>query len=712
MSSSGTWKLLLLSAARSVVNHRMKSLIVGFIMMLGTALLVLGTAMLDSVESSMKKTVTSSLAGDMQVYSSNAEDQLALFGEAVFGGDDIGQMPDFAKVRETIENVENVQAVVPMGITQARFVMGNRIDEVLGRLRDAVVAGNWDEAKELEKQIRAMAANLEQENANRAEIASDPEPFEERVELLQRVQEDPFWDEELRQNPDEALQYLDTQIAPMASEGRLVFLRILGTDPARFRKHFDRFQVEKGERIPDGERGVMISSRTYEEWLKNRVAREFDRLREEIEDQRDSRILGGTALENVFYDGVIEDDEVLQNQIERLQKQYRRITFGLPPEKSAEIEDRVRDYLDKRDGTQKEVLQEFLALDDENFDERYTFFYENIAPLMKLYEFDVGETVTLQAFSDRGFTRSANVKVWGTYSFKGLEDSDLAGSVNLVDLMTFRRLYGVMSDAEKAELEQIRDESGVQDVERDDAENSLFGEGSSLVAEGIEQEAESDPLADIRAAREDSDALDGSYTPEDIDNGPARNAAIILEDPEKLEETQLAVEAAISEANLELAVLDWQSAAGIVGQFVTVVRLVLYIAIGIIFLVALVIINNSMVMATVERTDEIGTMRAIGAKRWYVMMLFLLETMVLGLSAGLAGCGLGALAVFILGQTGVPATTDFLRFLFAGDYLYPTLNVLNILIAFGVIVFVSAVSTYYPARLATRVQPVVAMRGN
>jgi ABC-type lipoprotein release transport system permease subunit len=708
----GTWKVLLLSAARSVVNHRMKSLIVGFIMMLGTALLVLGTAMLDSVEKSMKKTVTSSLAGDMQVYSANAEDQLALFGEAVFGGDDVGEMEDFAEVRKTIESVDNVQAVVPMGITQARFVMGNRIDEVLEELRQAVNSEDWERAEELEKQVRSMADNLEKQNANRAAIASDPEPFEERVEVLQTVQDDQFWDERLRENPVETMQFLDTQIAPLASDGNLVFLRLLGTDPARFREHFDRFQVEKGQRIPDGKRGVMISNRSYEEWLKNRVAREFDRLDEEIEEQRDSRILGGTALEDVFYDGVIAEDDVLQHQIERLQKQYQRITFGLPPEEAAEIERRVRDYLGKQDGTRKEVLQAFLALDDENFDERYDFFYAEIAPLMKLYEFDVGETVTLQAFSDRGFTRSANVKIWGTYSFKGLEDSDLAGSVSLVDLMTFRRLYGVISEEEREELEKIRQEAGVEDVGRDDAEDALFGGGDSLVVEGEESEAESDPLADIRAARAESDALDGTYTQEDIDNGPARNAAIILEDPEKLAETQAEVEAAISEADLELTVLDWQTAAGIVGQFVTVVRLVLYIAIGIIFLVALVIINNSMVMATVERTDEIGTMRAIGAKRWYVMMLFLLETMVLGLSAGLAGCGLGALSVFVLGQTGVPATTDFLRFLFAGDVLYPTLSVYNILIAFAVIVFVSAVSTYYPARLATRVQPVVAMRGN
>ncbi|MFW6053957.1 MAG: hypothetical protein ACOC9J_04015, partial [Persicimonas sp.] len=64
-----TFRLLVLTAARSVVSHRMKSLIVGFILMFGTALLVVGTSLLDSVEESMQRTVTQSLAGHLQVYS-------------------------------------------------------------------------------------------------------------------------------------------------------------------------------------------------------------------------------------------------------------------------------------------------------------------------------------------------------------------------------------------------------------------------------------------------------------------------------------------------------------------------------------------------------------------------------------------------------------------------------------------------------------------
>ena len=383
--------------------------------------MVLGLALLDSVQQSMRQTVTSSLAGDLQVYSTNAEDQLALFGEALLGGDDIGEMPDFAKVREAIEPVDNVRAVVPMGITSARFVMGNRIDELIASLRKAVSQDDWKRVEKLRSQLESMADELQEEAKKNAKIASDPSRFEEQVAALERVQSDAFWREDLREKPTESLQFLDTQIAPLASEGRLVFLRLLGTDPERFVEYFDRFQVEDGQRIPEGERGVMISKRTYEDFLKNEVAEELDRIREELREE----------------ERVIAEDETLQNQIKRLQKQYQRITFGLPPERASKILDRVREFLGRSGGTSKEVLMAFLDLTDENFERRYEFFYDEIAPLMDLYAFEIGETVTVQAFSDRGFARSANVKIWGTYSFAGLEDSDLSGSVNLVDLMTF-----------------------------------------------------------------------------------------------------------------------------------------------------------------------------------------------------------------------------------------------------------------------------------
>ena len=44
-----------------------------------------------------------------------------------------------------------------------------------------------------------------------------------------------------------------------------------------------------------------------------------------------------------------------------------------------------------------------------------------------------------------------------------------------------------------------------------------------------------------------------------------------------------------------------------------------WVLIMIIFLVALVIINNALVMATLERVPEFGTLRAVGAQRRFIL---------------------------------------------------------------------------------------------
>ena len=48
-------------------------------------------------------------------------------------------------------------------------------------------------------------------------------------------------------------------------------------------------------------------------------------------------------------------------------------------------------------------------------------FYELIAPVIDLYAIDVGEVMTVRAFTRSGFLKSVNVKVYGIFRFKGLE---------------------------------------------------------------------------------------------------------------------------------------------------------------------------------------------------------------------------------------------------------------------------------------------------
>ncbi len=129
----------------------------------------------------------------------------------------------------------------------------------------------------------------------------------------------------------------------------------------------------------------------------------------------------------------------------------------------------------------------------------------------------------------------------------------------------------------------------------------------------------------------------------------------------------------------------------------------------IIFVVALVIINNAVVMATLQRVREIGTLRAIGAQRRFVLGMVLMETVMLGLAFGAVGAVLGALIVSWLGHVGIPAGNEFLYFFFSGPRLYPGLSIGSLFGAFVVVIFVTCASALYPAIMATRVSPIQAM---
>jgi ABC-type lipoprotein release transport system permease subunit len=200
------------------------------------------------------------------------------------------------------------------------------------------------------------------------------------------------------------------------------------------------------------------------------------------------------------------------------------------------------------------------------------------------------------------------------------------------------------------------------------------------------------------------------YTQEEIDHGEALNAAIILKDPSRLRASLRDVQAAADAAGLKLKIIDWQAAAGMVGQFVTLMRVVLFTALLIFFSVALVIINNAMVMATLQRVKEIGTMRAIGAQRRFVVVMLLVEIAAVGLLFGLAGALLGGIVVWaIRAGGGIPATTDLLYFVFAGPSLLPTMGALAVGLSVTIVLAVSILSALYPAMIALKVTPVEAM---
>ncbi len=695
MRSWARFVVTLQIAWRNLFNHKAKNLIVGLLMAGGTMLVVMASSLFDSLETAMQQSVTGSIAGDLQVYDANARDELALFGGGFMGAPDIGTIADFGAVKRLLTAVDNVEAVIPMGIDFAEVYTTTELDHAIADLKAALEAGDAESVANGEAKIRAMAELLEAELVSRRRVLKVKDEIDAQLADVRAARSDEFW-ADLRRDPAAGITNLDTKIAPLVDEAGNAWLNYIGTDLDAFVKHFGRFELVSGQLVPSGARGILINQHFYDQHLRNKIALMFDTI------DRERRDRGET----------IAADPLLANQVKRMARQYRRITFQLDPPEAKALTAELRALMPEATGNLDDLVQAFLTVDDANFDDRKAFFEQHIVPRIQLYAFDVGDVITIRAFTSSGYLKSVNLKVYGTFAFKGLEESALAGAYSLMDMMTFRDLYGMMTPDKRAEIAAIKEEAGVEDVTADEAEAALFGEDSDIEGDSLASGDGFDALADLElsAARRASAVDDRRFDPAEIDQGVALNAAIILTDPTQLAATRAAVDRAIADADLELQTVDWMEATGMVGQLVVVVKLVLFVAIFVIFIVAIVIMNNTMVMATAERQTEIGTMRAIGGRRGFVLRLFVLETLILGAIAGLAGALLGLGVMTALGASGVPAPTDELIFLFSGPRLYPTVELGHLAGAFVLILIVSLVATFYPALLATRIQPVIAMQ--
>ncbi len=124
-------------------------------------------------------------------------------------------------------------------------------------------------------------------------------------------------------------------------------------------------------------------------------------------------------------------------------------------------------------------------------------------------------------------------------------------------------------------------------------------------------------------------------------------------------------------------------------------NLVLSAIAGISLLVGGIGIMNIMLASVLERTKEIGTRLAIGAKKQDIIQQFLFEALLISLSGGLIGIALGVLASFLVSEFAEIETI---------------VSPLSILISFGVASATGLVFGLSPARKAAEKNPVESLR--
>lgn len=211
-------------------------------------------------------------------------------------------------------------------------------------------------------------------------------------------------------------------------------------------------------------------------------------------------------------------------------------------------------------------------------------------------------------------------------------------------------------------------------------------------------------MKEIGNSQDDSQVYIPIDTMKDLTNEGDRISAIyaIATDAGEVEEVADAIQLKLDNRYGEetFAVFSTTSLANQITAITNTLSIALGAIAGIALIVAGIGIANTMYMSILERTKEIGIMKAIGASSSNILKIFLIEAGIIGMIGGLLGLALGTAISLVLGSI-LEAQGLFLK-----TVVTPQLALMSVAFSF----VVGLISGYLPSRSASRLDPIIALR--
>lgn len=194
---------------------------------------------------------------------------------------------------------------------------------------------------------------------------------------------------------------------------------------------------------------------------------------------------------------------------------------------------------------------------------------------------------------------------------------------------------------------------------------------------------------------------------EDKENDVYDSVVIKVKDEDRLNETIEAIQAKlmnvrhVTEKTKDFTVTSNQAMSETRASMMSSMTAFLLAIAAVSLVVGSVGIANTMFTSVLEKTKEIGIMKAIGARNSDIMLMFLLNAALIGLVGGIIGIVFGILLSGTMGSL----MTD-LRFFRAGGMI----SLKTVFIALGVSVGVGIIAGAIPAYQGSKLKPVDALR--
>jgi len=333
-----------------------------------------------------------------------------------------------------------------------------------------------------------------------------------------------------------------------------------------------------------------------------------------------------------------------------------------------------------------------------------------------------GSKIIMTALANSAGTVIREVTVKGVIKFNQ-SNQQLAG-ITLADADTMRDLLGFASLRDGAPVLTGQEASFVNNFDPNALFENLFVSGNAKQGSDPEAKQGSDPSVASGASGAGLSGQ-GAVNADKTDKAVNADRAVKAEVVPAWQFLLIRVKPGASSARLlsDLSafskqigdgdrVQDWVAGAGKVARTAVTIRLAFDLLVAVVAVVVVMIMMNVLIISVNERLYEIGTLRAIGAKRRVVRNMILYETAFLAVIAGAAGLAIGLVVLLLLGKSGIRAPNLFFEALFGGQVLKPMVSAGAAIRAFLWILAMGLGASWYPTIVALRIEPVIAMRGD
>ncbi|UTC65718.1 ABC transporter permease [Treponema sp. OMZ 788] len=192
------------------------------------------------------------------------------------------------------------------------------------------------------------------------------------------------------------------------------------------------------------------------------------------------------------------------------------------------------------------------------------------------------------------------------------------------------------------------------------------------------------------------------------DNEAWHHIVIKLKDSSKTQSVIKTLNDWFKEEGINAQALDWTLGMAMYYGAIEGTRTLFITMLVILSVVVLIVIMNTLVVAVMQRSSEIGTMRAIGAKKGFVRKIFFAESFFMSCVGVIIGLVLALIGAAVVNAFNI-RVGEILAAMFGGKQIRVSISAVSALWTMAAMLLAGLAANWYPVRLALKISPLEAI---